>query len=278
MKCSSTSTKCGEKKPTKKRKLINCSSSTEKNNRANDEDSLIKHKSNNSNNNNNHHNMKEEQIELVNLSVWGENFCLPVELLTSQDWLLSKIITSKIPWTKDNDGRIYLNRDPNTFRNVLYYLRHQSLPPLLNSKDLELLKSEAKYLNLPHLLLLCKKTQKQDLNKMQLIEQENERLKRENEHLLIMHRKYLSYKRLRREAYECGLVKRYKCTYCKIIYESIDYHEPPWLGCEQGKSFEGGSQLIHDWKLSSDKKKHRCKSAHRQSFFSKCVLGEQKEN
>mmetsp|Transcript_27771 Transcript_27771/g.62984 ORF Transcript_27771/g.62984 Transcript_27771/m.62984 type:complete len:253 (+) Transcript_27771:23-781(+) len=89
----------------------------------------------------------------VRLSVQGHYFIVERTTITSHDWILSKIITSKIPWKKtSDDGQIFLDVDPNSFRLILAIISEtidlsQDLGCLSRS-DLVLLKATARYLML----------------------------------------------------------------------------------------------------------------------------------
>mmetsp|Transcript_27770 Transcript_27770/g.62983 ORF Transcript_27770/g.62983 Transcript_27770/m.62983 type:complete len:229 (+) Transcript_27770:23-709(+) len=89
----------------------------------------------------------------VRLSVQGHYFIVERTTITSHDWILSKIISSQIPWKKtSDDGQIFLDVDPNSFRLILAIIS-QTIDlsqdvGCLSRSDLVLLKATARYLML----------------------------------------------------------------------------------------------------------------------------------
>jgi len=60
--------------------------------------------------------------EWVLLSVQGCLFRLRKETVLNTDWILSKKLTSDVPWTKTGDGQWYVDVDPTSFRIILSIL------------------------------------------------------------------------------------------------------------------------------------------------------------
>ena len=74
-------------------------------------------------------------------------------IIESQDWILSKILSSEIPWEKTSDnGQYFLDVDPASFRIVLGILKGtfniSQDAPTLSRPELALLKSATRYLML----------------------------------------------------------------------------------------------------------------------------------
>jgi hypothetical protein len=57
--------------------------------------------------------------EFVLLSVRGALFRLRKDTILATNWVLSKILTSEIPWDKTADGQFYVDADPTSFRIIL---------------------------------------------------------------------------------------------------------------------------------------------------------------
>ena len=87
------------------------------------------------------------------LSVQGALFILPKKTILSHDWILSKILTSEIPWKgSSDDGQYYIDVDPTSFRLILSILNGTVSLSLdankLSTVDLALVKATARYLML----------------------------------------------------------------------------------------------------------------------------------
>lgn len=94
-----------------------------------------------------------EKDESVGLSVQGQYFVVKKSIIESQDWILSKILSSEIPWEKSSDnGQYFLDVDPASFRIVLGILKGtfniSQDARTLSRPDLALLKSATRYLML----------------------------------------------------------------------------------------------------------------------------------
>jgi hypothetical protein len=92
---------------------------------------------------------------MIKFSVQGALFVLKEETIMRHDWLLSKVVTSQIPWEAAADGQIFLDIDPSSFRLILSILG--GVMSLANDArnlaptDLVLLKCTARYLMLDSL-------------------------------------------------------------------------------------------------------------------------------
>ena len=99
-------------------------------------------------------NRKDERDDkTVGLSVQGHYFVVNKSVIESHDWILSKILSSDIPWEKSSDsGQIYLDVDPSSFRIILGILNGtfdiSQDAGMLPRSDLVLLKTTARYLML----------------------------------------------------------------------------------------------------------------------------------
>ena len=93
----------------------------------------------------------------IHLSVQGNYFVVEKSMVEALDWILSKIISSDIPWRKTSDkGQIYLDVDPTSFRVILGILKGtfdiSQDAGMLSRSDLALLKTTARYLMLDDIL------------------------------------------------------------------------------------------------------------------------------
>ena len=96
---------------------------------------------------------EEDRDASIDLSVQGQYFILKKSIIESYDWILSKILSSEIPWKKTSDnGQYFLDVDPTSFRIVLGILKGTfdiSTDALsLSRPELALLKSTSRYLML----------------------------------------------------------------------------------------------------------------------------------
>jgi len=89
---------------------------------------------------------------LVRISVQGSMFELNRLDIENYDWLLKTILSSEIPTQHTNEGLIYLDVDPTSFRILYNLLRSpldiDRLKRMQDSNEWELLKSTADYLGL----------------------------------------------------------------------------------------------------------------------------------
>jgi hypothetical protein len=94
-----------------------------------------------------------DQEESIKLSVQGAFFILKKEMIMSHDWILSKILTSDIPWEMaSSDGQVFIDVDPTAFRLIISVLNGiMDLSTDLNKlslMDLALMKATTRYLML----------------------------------------------------------------------------------------------------------------------------------
>ena len=69
---------------------------------------------------------------IIKLNVGGKKFMTTAETLTSKgNNFFSGIVQSKIPIEKDENGYIFIDRDPKYFNIILTYLRIGSIPTYL---------------------------------------------------------------------------------------------------------------------------------------------------
>ena len=98
-----------------------------------------------------------EEDKTVLLSVGGSLFMLNKEFILSHDWMLSKMLTSDVPF-KTLNGQIYIDIDPISFRLIVSVLQGvmqlELDAPRMSNAELVLLKSTARY-------LLCHEIEKQ---------------------------------------------------------------------------------------------------------------------
>jgi len=95
--------------------------------------------------------------DIINLNVGGTKFSTSRQTLTQiQDTFFTGLLSGRIHTFKDDDGAIFIDRDPLLFRHILNYLRNRSLSfEEVNLKDL---RSEAEYYGIAPLvkkLSLC---------------------------------------------------------------------------------------------------------------------------
>jgi hypothetical protein len=94
--------------------------------------------------------MAANNNESILTSVQGALFVVKKETILSHDWILSKLITSDIPWQKTSDGQCYIDVDPGCFRLILSILNgivdiRRDLTKLFG-QEMPLLKATARYL------------------------------------------------------------------------------------------------------------------------------------
>jgi len=95
--------------------------------------------------------------EIINLNVGGTKFSTSRQTLTQvQDTFFTGLLSGRIQTYKDDNGAIFIDRDPQLFRLILNYLRNRSLS--LDDVNLKELKHEAEYYGIAPLvkkLSLC---------------------------------------------------------------------------------------------------------------------------
>ena len=100
--------------------------------------------------------METADTEFIKLSVQGVFLILKRDMVMSHDWILSKILTSDIPWDKtSDDGQYYIDVDPTSFRLIVSILTGitdlDSASQYLSTMDLASLKATTTYLMLESL-------------------------------------------------------------------------------------------------------------------------------
>lgn len=95
--------------------------------------------------------------EIINLNVGGTKFSTSRQTLTQvQDTFFTGLLSGRIQTFKDEDGAIFIDRDPQLFRLILNYLRNRSLS--LDDVNVKELKHEAEFYGIAPLvrkLTLC---------------------------------------------------------------------------------------------------------------------------
>lgn len=92
---------------------------------------------------------------MIRLNVGGTVFVTTFDTLSSQPSMLSAMVKHKNP-ALEIDGAMFIDRDPNTFRWILNYMRGSHVLPRKDSVDMLLLKEEAEYFAVDS---LCSKIQ-----------------------------------------------------------------------------------------------------------------------
>ena len=70
--------------------------------------------------------LEKEEESFVELSVQGTSFILLRFMVTETEWLLSSIGSedeNNVPWGIHQNGKYYIDADPQTFRWVLHFLK-----------------------------------------------------------------------------------------------------------------------------------------------------------
>ena len=96
---------------------------------------------------------EEDRDASIDLSVQGQYFIVKKSIIESYDWILSKILSSEIPWKKTSDnGQYFLDVDPTSFRIVLDILKgtfdSSTVTWSLSRAEHAIQKSTARYLML----------------------------------------------------------------------------------------------------------------------------------
>lgn len=99
--------------------------------------------------------------EIVNLNVGGKRFSTSRQTLSwIPDTFFTALLSGRISSQRDENGAIFIDRDPKLFGIILNYLRNKDID--LKHCDIKALRHEAEYYNISPLilrLLLC-----EDLN------------------------------------------------------------------------------------------------------------------
>ena len=94
--------------------------------------------------------------EYVLLSIRGALFRHRSEDIRTTDWVLSKILTSHVPWSRTADGQFYVDVDPDSFLLILSIrsglLDLEQEASKLSGAELVLLKATARYLMLDNIV------------------------------------------------------------------------------------------------------------------------------
>ena len=91
----------------------------------------------------------------IKLNVGGFRFETTVKTLLMEDSMLSRMVASEIPTSKDEDGCIKIDRPGKHFNQILDYLRSGMFPTFGSIKDAEELKIEADYYLIGELKRKC---------------------------------------------------------------------------------------------------------------------------
>ena len=89
------------------------------------------------------------------MKVGGSRFEATASTLLKEDSMLSRMVASEIPTSKDEDGCIKIDRPGRHFNEILDYLRSGMFPTFDNIKDAEELRNEADYYSVGELKRKC---------------------------------------------------------------------------------------------------------------------------
>ena len=113
----------------------------------------------------------DSKNDWIKLNVGGLMFETTASTLLKEDSMLSRMVTSEIPTSKDEDGCIKIDRPGKHFNQILDYLRSGMFPTFECIKDAEELRNEADYYSIEELKRRCEK---------RIDELEKDRMKREH--------------------------------------------------------------------------------------------------
>jgi len=113
----------------------------------------------------------DSKNDWIKLKVGGLMFETTASTLLKEDSMLSRMVTSEIPTSKDEDGCIKIDRPGKHFNQILDYLRSSMFPTFESTKDAEELRNEADYYSVEGLKERCEK---------RIDELEKDRMKREH--------------------------------------------------------------------------------------------------
>jgi len=113
----------------------------------------------------------DSKNDWIKLKVGGLMFETTASTLLKEDSMLSKMVTSEIPTSKDEDGCIKIDRPGKQFNRILNYLRSGMFPTFESIEDAEELRNEADYYSIEGLKTRCEK---------RIDEYEKNRMKREH--------------------------------------------------------------------------------------------------
>jgi len=97
----------------------------------------------------------EDNNDWIKLNVGGFRFETTVKTLSKEDSMLSRMVTSNIPTSKDEEGCIKIDRPGKHFNQILDYLRSGMFPTFGSIKDVKELRNEADYYLLDELKIKC---------------------------------------------------------------------------------------------------------------------------
>ena len=97
----------------------------------------------------------KDNDDWIKLNVGGFRFETTVKTLSREDSMLSTMVTSEIPTSKDEDGCIKIDRPGKHFNLILDYLRSGTFPTLGSIKDVKELRNEADYYLIDELKKKC---------------------------------------------------------------------------------------------------------------------------
>ena len=97
----------------------------------------------------------EDDNDWIKLNVGGFRFETTVKTLSKEDSMLSRMVTSEIPTSKDEDGCIKIDRPGKHFNQILDYLRSGMFPTFGSIKDVKELRNEADYYLIDELKIKC---------------------------------------------------------------------------------------------------------------------------
>eukprot|EP01126_Amoeba_proteus_P003905 TRINITY_DN11316_c0_g1_i8.p1 TRINITY_DN11316_c0_g1~~TRINITY_DN11316_c0_g1_i8.p1 ORF type:complete len:499 (-),score=83.56 TRINITY_DN11316_c0_g1_i8:502-1998(-) len=78
-----------------------------------------------------------DETEILKLNVGGKKFEVKKDLLMGEESMLSIMFSGRYPVTKDENGSVYIDRDPTLFPYVLNYLRDKENAIIDCGEDLE---------------------------------------------------------------------------------------------------------------------------------------------
>jgi len=99
----------------------------------------------------------DSKNDWIKFNVGGLMFETTASTLLKEDSMLSRMATSQIPTSKDEDGCIKIDRPGKHFNQILDYLRSGIFPTFEITKDAEELRNEADYYSVEGLKERCEK-------------------------------------------------------------------------------------------------------------------------
>jgi len=102
-------------------------------------------------------NKEECKNEIIKLNVGGVMFQTTKLILLKEDTMLSTMVSTSIPTTKDENGYIQLKRSGKFFGAILGYLKDKKIPILRSFQDIDALEEEADYYLIDELKKCCQR-------------------------------------------------------------------------------------------------------------------------